>query len=192
MRTFICKKGQPPVEVALFIDQRRDWCCWVSRDARFFSCREGNREYKNIHKDTGYMRLTEGRRINGKAKHYNYCVHRVVLTAWCGQPPAPHYQCDHIDGNRLNNHITNLRWLTPAENHALRRKQVCCNYTIKVYDRRSNQLLDTVYRPGKNKWWGASTATTLYTLKPCIAHTLFTRRYRLEVTKLPKSKIIDL
>lgn len=41
---------------------------------------------------------------------------RLVLEAFVGPPPTPEHQADHIDADPLNNVVTNLRWLTPAEN----------------------------------------------------------------------------
>lgn len=48
-------------------------------------------------------------------------VHRLVLTAFTGPPPTEAHQCNHIDGDKANNHISNLEWVTQSENihHAL-------------------------------------------------------------------------
>ncbi len=43
-------------------------------------------------------------------------VHRIVATAFHGEPPSPQYIVDHIDTNRHNNRPENLRWLTKLEN----------------------------------------------------------------------------
>jgi hypothetical protein len=51
---------------------------------------------------------------NGKEKWHR--VHRLVLTLFKGDCPKGH-ECDHIDRNPLNNHIDNLRWVTPYENN---------------------------------------------------------------------------
>jgi hypothetical protein len=55
----------------------------------------------------GYKRVQIGDR--------KYFVHRLVLEAFlCPRPP--HKECDHIDRNRSNNRIENLRWVTHLEN----------------------------------------------------------------------------
>lgn len=54
----------------------------------------------------GYCRITI-------TKH----VHRLVADAFLEKPDSE-AKCwvDHIDGNRSNNDISNLRWVTPSEN----------------------------------------------------------------------------
>ena len=53
--------------------------------------------------------------MSANCKIKTHSVHRLVLTAFVGPCPAGH-QCDHIDGNRLNNAIDNLRWVTAKQN----------------------------------------------------------------------------
>lgn len=43
-------------------------------------------------------------------------IHRVVATAFHGEPPDSKYVVDHIDSNCRNNRPENLRWLTRLEN----------------------------------------------------------------------------
>ncbi len=43
-------------------------------------------------------------------------VHRIVATAFHGEPPDSKYVVDHIDSNCRNNRPENLRWLTRLEN----------------------------------------------------------------------------
>lgn len=51
--------------------------------------------------------------INKIGKCY---VHRLVAESFC-EGYFDGALVDHIDGNRLNNHFTNLRWVNRAENH---------------------------------------------------------------------------
>lgn len=53
-------------------------------------------------------------------------VHRMVAKAFCHNPdPETHTQVNHIDGDKSNNHYTNLEWVTQSQNmkhmHAMRR-----------------------------------------------------------------------
>jgi hypothetical protein len=43
-------------------------------------------------------------------------IHRIIATAFHGEPPTPEHVVDHIDTNRRNNRPENLRWLTRLEN----------------------------------------------------------------------------
>lgn len=55
----------------------------------------------------------------GYTKIGNEAVHRIVATAFLGDPPTPNHVVDHIDTNRQNNRPENLRWVTKLENAVL-------------------------------------------------------------------------
>lgn len=59
----------------------------------------------------GYLKVA----VTIKKKTVNRVVHRLVYETWVGVIPEG-MTVDHIDGNKLNNHHTNLRLLTPEEN----------------------------------------------------------------------------
>lgn len=46
----------------------------------------------------------------------NVAVHKLVALTFIGQKPSEVHQVDHVDGNKDNNHYTNLEWVTPSEN----------------------------------------------------------------------------
>ena len=56
----------------------------------------------------------------------NMRIHRLVMFAFIGPPPDNH-ECCHNDGDASNNHISNLRWDTPAANQADRVKHGTSN-----------------------------------------------------------------
>ena len=59
-----------------------------------------------LSKNGGYCRITI-------SKH----VHRLVAEAFLEKPDDSQKNwVDHIDGNRSNNDVSNLRWVTPSEN----------------------------------------------------------------------------
>ena len=103
----------------------------------------------NQHPDrAGYMRV---RLASADGSERKYPVHRLVAATFLPIPRDDQNQVDHIDGNRANNHVSNLRWCTQIENlhnpgtvirhgaahvHAeasLKRKVVCEN-TGEVFD----------------------------------------------------------
>ena len=47
-------------------------------------------------------------------KRYAVTVHRLVLFAFVGSSNGKH--CDHKNGNKTDNRLENLHWVTPAEN----------------------------------------------------------------------------
>jgi len=59
----------------------------------------------------GYYRVVL---YNGKKKSRMY-VHQIVCKSFFGEPKRNN-QVNHIDGNRKNNNISNLEYVTPSEN----------------------------------------------------------------------------
>ncbi len=66
----------------------------------------------------GYL-LVQILQAGRQGLHY---VHRLVLLAFAGGPPTPRHQAAHADGCRQHNAVWNLRWATPRENAADRRR----------------------------------------------------------------------
>lgn len=60
---------------------------------------------------SGYLGVTFSR--NGRL--YTRTIHSLVLTVY-GKPRPIGLVCRHLDGNKLNNYISNLRWGTISEN----------------------------------------------------------------------------
>jgi len=46
----------------------------------------------------------------------HYQVHRVVMEAFVGEPLDKHTQVNHRDGDKKNNNLFNLEYVTPSEN----------------------------------------------------------------------------
>ena len=62
-------------------------------------------------KDNGYIRTSLC--INGKTK--DMYIHRLVAQAFIPNPDKKD-EVNHIDGDKTNNHINNLEWVTKSEN----------------------------------------------------------------------------
>lgn len=67
--------------------------------------------YKQKHNsNTEYWCLT----VNIGRKPHKVYIHKVVAECWLGKKPEG-YEVDHIDRNSLNNHWTNLRYVTRSQ-----------------------------------------------------------------------------
>ena len=84
----------------------------VSNDGRVFTkLRTGNAPYRELKKEllwTGYERVY----VAGKKR----LVHVLVLEAFVGPCPSRNHEARHMDGNKRNNHASNLLWGTPYDN----------------------------------------------------------------------------
>lgn len=76
-------------------------------------------------KSKRYIRGTIGKEKNNEYVHIRYKMngknihkrlHQLVMEAWGPPSPGPEYVIDHKDRNKLNNNISNLRWVTRLEN----------------------------------------------------------------------------
>jgi hypothetical protein len=67
----------------------------------------------------GYLQLTMMNSMD-YTKRINYMHHKFVWEAFNG-PVIGDLHVDHIDGNKANNHLSNLRLLSPVDNMHNRR-----------------------------------------------------------------------
>lgn len=75
--------------------------------------------FGKLNNKTGYLEIASVR------------IHRIVATAFHGEPPTKEHVVDHIDTNKQNNRPENLRWITRLENILLnpitaRRIEIVC------------------------------------------------------------------
>lgn len=60
---------------------------------------------------TGYLSVV----LSNTQQSKRICIHRLVALAYHGFPGS-NYQVDHIDREKLNNRVENLRWVTRQQN----------------------------------------------------------------------------
>jgi hypothetical protein len=65
---------------------------------------DNNWTFGKLNSETGYLEIASVR------------IHRIVATAFHGEPPTKKHVVDHIDTNKQNNRPDNLRWVTRLEN----------------------------------------------------------------------------
>ena len=69
--------------------------------------------------DDGYLHIALYDRYH---KRKNFRVNRLVARAFLGEPNVPNVVAHHKDGNILNNHYSNLQWISYSENQYESRK----------------------------------------------------------------------
>lgn len=82
----------------------------VREDGEIFKIRGKGFRKKSLD-DNGYVRMMFSTKKGPRGRF----LHNIVYTAFHGEIPED-YTIDHIDGNKLNNHYTNLQVLTRGDN----------------------------------------------------------------------------
>ena len=80
----------------------------IFRNARSKRCLKCYKHSHNSKTEYWCLNVNIGKKIK---KVY---IHKVVAECWLGAKPEG-YEIDHIDRNSLNNHYTNLRYVTKSE-----------------------------------------------------------------------------
>ena len=96
---------------------------------------------------SGY--LTVSLRRDGKTHRVH--IHRLVLMAHVSLPPSGFDGC-HNDGERLNNHVGNLRWATRSENILDQVRHGRHNNASKTHCKRGHEFTEAnTYRRGERR-----------------------------------------
>lgn len=82
----------------------------VSNDGQVRNATTGKLLKLQIYK--GYYRLM----LYNKGEKKRFLIHRLVAFLFLGPPPINKTVVNHIDGNKLNNSVENLEWVTHQEN----------------------------------------------------------------------------
>lgn len=78
-------------------------------------------------------------RLSLSGKKISKRVSRLVLEAFVGPCPEGMVAC-HNDGDKINNHLSNLRWDTPAENNLDKVRHGTCHESKKTHCPRGHEL----------------------------------------------------
>lgn len=96
----------------------------------------------------GYIRVLT--KLSGKAK--NYAVHRLIWKMLYGVDPI---SIDHIDGNRTNNKISNLREATHQQNMMNRKKRCDSKNKYKGIYKVKNRWVAEIWFMNKRYYLGS-------------------------------------
>jgi hypothetical protein len=102
--------------------------------------------FGKLNNKTGYLEIASVR------------IHRIVATAFHGDPTTKEYVVDHIDTNKQNNRPDNLRWVTRLENILLnpitaKRIEIVCG-SIEIFLANPLKFRDK-FREPKYDWMRA-------------------------------------
>jgi hypothetical protein len=78
---------------------------------KFIKTNIGSHEYLAVH-----LRHRKGESGNDRNGRSTYLIHRLLAIHFIANKDSKKY-VDHIDRNRLNNSLYNLRWVTAKENN---------------------------------------------------------------------------
>lgn len=91
---------------------------------------------------SGYLQVSV--KMNDTGKFTNKYIHRLVAKFFI-ENPEQKKEVNHIDGNKLNNNVDNLEWVTSSENQLHRQhilnKRITSNRKIGMYDIYTKKLL---------------------------------------------------
>lgn len=97
----------------------------ISNCGRIFTKRFSGGKYpcwytkeRKRHERSGYFYVNLYDFQGAGSRQYSRKISRLVATYFISSPPSNTHQVDHIDCNPKNDHISNLRWVTPKENMA--------------------------------------------------------------------------
>lgn len=76
---------------------------------------KAGRVSKPIRHSRGYLQYAV-------SKHKKELMHRLVVQTFIGAAPSTDHEVAHYDGTRTNNHVSNLRWASRAENQSDRKR----------------------------------------------------------------------
>lgn len=94
--------------VELFKDLKDNY--YITTCGRVYNSSTNKLMKNSISKKTGYVQISLTKKDN---KLVTYLIHRLVLISFNGFKPL---HVNHIDGNKLNNSLYNLEWVTMSQN----------------------------------------------------------------------------
>jgi len=137
----------------------------VSNHGRVYSHNYGGLYLKARLDQDGYLVLV----LYNKGKRAYSHIHTLVLKAFLGKRPNK-LQCNHKDGNKINNHLSNLEWVTAKKNinHAW---QLGLSKAILIKE--DIFMLKDIYSCGN---WLQKELAVLFEIAPCHVNNIINDR----------------
>lgn len=140
-------QGGGSVEVAVFTKNGvkfhydKQGNLWVAHQSRLPYNQRKYRKAKRHQIRAGY--IDDNVQCGNMTRAHTY-RHIGVLSAWKGPRPEG-CDCDHINHNRLDNRLDNLRWLDKKTNRSQTRKPKKYRYVIEVFERANLSPVETTH-----------------------------------------------
>lgn len=99
---------------------------WIDEDGNLYTD-NGTRKMSDNYLRNNYI-SNQLMLIDGTKQHFHR--HRLMLLVFLPINNAKEMQVNHIDGNKLNNHLNNLEWVTPRENTIYAHENFLCENSI--------------------------------------------------------------
>jgi hypothetical protein len=103
------------------------------------------RELKCSPDADGYVRVD----LRNEGKRKTFLLHRLLGKAFIDGEDATHNEIDHIDQNKANNSLDNLRWATRSEQNINRQTRPSNTGELNIYLRKSNTYQVVIQRNNK-------------------------------------------
>lgn len=146
----------------------------VTKDGKIWS-KKGKGKWLSLCVDRGYLKVD----LCENGKRYLRRVHCLVLITYVGKCPKG-MECRHLDGNRQNNKLSNLKWGTSCENsmdaakHGTRIKGEGV-HTAKLTEQKVRLIIDFYY---ENVYTLTELAKCFNVTRACIANIVYKRNWK--------------